>query len=79
MENILQQSLNNANNLLNQNKFQEAKEAFQFVIERIPPELLKDNIFLLFNLGICELKLNNIKNSIDNFLIIYGFYQSNKV
>ena len=75
---LLQSYFNKSNKLLTQKKYKESKSLLLKIVENIEPGEIKNNTFLLFNLGLCDLYLDNINQCLNSFMTIYEYYQTNK-
>ena len=64
MENILQNLFDKSLNLLQNKEYKQCKTILLSILQKIPQHELKNNSFLLNNLGMCELKTDNIVESI---------------
>ena len=78
MENIMQNLFNESLNMLQKNEFQQSSKLLYQLLEKMSFYDVKNNSFILFNLGICELNQNNIPEALNYFLMIYQFYNTNK-
>ena len=78
MEQIFQNLFNESLSLLQKNEYKQSSRILYSLIEKISPDDLKNNSFILFNLGICELNLNNIAEALNSFVSIYDYYQNDK-
>lgn len=74
MQNLFNESLK----LLQKNEYEQSSKLLYQLIEKMSFDDLKNNSFILFNLGICELNQNNIPEALNYFLMIYQFYETNK-
>ena len=78
MENILQNLFTESLKYLEKKDFEQSKKIMYQIIEKIKPEDLKKNSFILFNLGMCEMNMNNIGEAVNAFVSIYEYYQTDK-
>ena len=78
MENILQNLFTESLKYLDKKDFKQSRKILYQIIEKIKPEDLKKNSFILFNLGMCEMNMNNLGETVNAFVSIYEYYQTDK-